>query len=336
MLAGLKARGAQSVFVRYLLGLPGHPTTDGVLAAITTTLAWGPLMRKRVSRLTAESLPWWMRLFGALVGASVPADQHAAEAFCGIATRDILERRPITEVAFIALLGLPPNPADLFSFQVLIGLLLTNGPGTISAQGAKGAVSADGPENPSRVQLNKAVVGFLTHTGYAHGGNGYEGIAFLIDQFKDTGLDDPGNRDHGLDLRAIAQRYVKAYAGYKSSQKNTGSLEIQKIPGINHPVFKDKPVNHDPREVFIANLFARARRVQRLPRVLSHAGAGAVRGRGLAQCLLREHRCGHRCVAAEDALEALPQRPIQCGGARDRRIHDLPLSAHARLRRRDR
>jgi hypothetical protein len=256
MLAGLKERGAQSVFVRYLLSLPGHPTTDGVLAAITTTLAWGPLMRKRVSRLTAESLPWWMRLFGALVGASVPADQHAAEAFCGIATRDILERRPITEVAFTALLGLPPNPADLFSFQVLIGLLLTNGPGTISAQGAKGAVSADGPENPSRVQLNKAVVGFLTHTGYAHGGNGYEGIAFLIDQFKDTGLDDPGNRDHGLDLRAIAQRYVKAYAGYKSSQKSTGSLEIQKIPGINHPVFKDKPVNHDPREVYIANLFA--------------------------------------------------------------------------------
>ena len=24
------------------------------------------------------------------------------------------------------------------------------------------------------------------------------------------------------------------------------------MPGVNHPVFKDKPVNHDPREVFIA------------------------------------------------------------------------------------
>jgi len=33
-------------------------------------------------------------------------------------------------------------------------LLLTNGPGAISAQGAKGAVSADGPETPGRVQLN--------------------------------------------------------------------------------------------------------------------------------------------------------------------------------------
>ena len=42
MLAGLKARGAKSVFVRYLQSLPGHPTADAVLAVVTTTLAWGP------------------------------------------------------------------------------------------------------------------------------------------------------------------------------------------------------------------------------------------------------------------------------------------------------
>lgn len=256
MLAGLKARGAKSVFVRYLQSLGGHPTEDAVLAAITTTLAWGPLMRRRISRLTAESLPWWMRLFGALIGASVPADQHTADSFCSLSTADILERRPISEVAFVALLGLAPKPADLFSFQVLVGLLLSNGPGTISAQGAKGAVSADGPEDPGRVQLNKALVGFLTHTGYAHGGNGYEGIAFLLDQFKDSGLEDPGDPNHGIDLWALAHRYVKGYAEYKSTQKSSGSLDIQKIPGVNHPVFKDKPVNHDPREVFIAKLFA--------------------------------------------------------------------------------
>ncbi len=256
MLAGLKARSAKSVFVRYLQSLGGHPTEDAVLAAITTTLAWGPLMRRRISRLTAESLPWWMRLFGALIGASVPADQHTADSFCNLSAADILERRPISEVAFVALLGLAPKPADLFSFQVLVGLLLSNGPGTISAQGAKGAVSADGPEDPGRVQLNKALVGFLTHTGYAHGGNGYEGIAFLLDQFKDSGLEDPGDPNHGIDLWALAHRYVKGYAEYKSTQKSSGSLDIQKIPGVNHPVFKDKPVNHDPREVFIAKLFA--------------------------------------------------------------------------------
>ena len=58
---------------------------------------------------------------------------------------------------------------ELFEFQVLLGLIITNGPGTISAQGSKGAVSADGPEMPDRVQVNKAFIGFLTHTGFAHG-----------------------------------------------------------------------------------------------------------------------------------------------------------------------
>ena len=256
MLAGLRSRGVKSIFVRYLESLPGHPTEDAVLAAITTTLAWGPLMRKRVSRLTAESLPWWMRLFGALIGASVRAEEHRPNSFCGIATTDILQQRPISEVAFVALLGVNPTPADLLSFQVLVGLLLSNGPGTISAQGAKGAVSADGPEDPERIQLNKGLVGFLTHTGYTHGGNGYEGIAFLIEQFRETGLTDPGDPSHGIDLKALALKYVESYARYKSNKKNAGSLDIQKIPGVNHPVFKDKPVNHDPREVFIRKLMA--------------------------------------------------------------------------------
>ncbi len=41
MLAGLEARGARSVFVRYLASLGGHPTADAVHGAIATTLAWG-------------------------------------------------------------------------------------------------------------------------------------------------------------------------------------------------------------------------------------------------------------------------------------------------------
>jgi succinyl-CoA synthetase alpha subunit len=257
MLSGLEARGAKSVFVRYLRSLPGHPSADVVLAAISATLAWGPLMRRRISRLTAESLPWWFRLFGALIGASVPAERHTPGQFCGIDVADILERRSLGEVAFVALLGLPPRPADLFTFQVLVGLLLSNGPGTISAQGAKGAVSADGPEDPERVQLNKCLIGFLTHTGYTHGGNGFEGISFLIDQFQDSGLTDAGGSDHGIDLKQLATKCVEDYARYKADKKSVGSLDIQKIPGVNHPVFKDKPVNTDPRELFVRDLLQR-------------------------------------------------------------------------------
>ena len=169
-----------------------------------------------------------------------------------MAEAELLGRASLTETAFAALLGRAPTEPDLFAFQSLVGLLLTNGPGTISAQGTKGAVASDGSESPERVQLNKAMLGFLSHCGYAHGGNGYEGVAFLIEQFEGSGLADPGAANHGLDLKAMADKYVARYAEYKSARKNEGSLDIQKVPGVNHPVFKDKPVNHDPRERFMA------------------------------------------------------------------------------------
>jgi len=255
MLSGLRARSTRSVFIRWLAGLGDNPTEDAVLAAITTTIAWGPLMRKRLSRLSAENLPWLVRLLGSLIGASVAADQHGHDSFCGLMTQDILNHRSLTEVAYRALLAREPREDELFAFQTLLGLLLTgNGPGAISIQGAKGAVSSDGPETPERVQLNKALIGFLTHCGYAHGGNGYEGIAFLIDQFHETDLTDPANPNHGVDLQGLARRCAEEYARYKAKKKTAGSLEIRKIPGVNHPVFKDKPVNHDPREVFLWDL----------------------------------------------------------------------------------
>src|SRR5205823_6120368 len=160
----------------------------------------------------------------------VPASQHEPEAFCGLPLKEIVNSRSLSEIGCLALVG-SSRPSDIFEFQTLVGLLLSNGPGTISAQGAKGAVAADGPEDPERVQLNKAMIGFLTHSGYAHGGNGYEGIAFLLDQFRGSDLADPGEPGHGLNLQDLASRYVEEYARYKSTKKSSGSLEIQKIPG---------------------------------------------------------------------------------------------------------
>jgi len=250
----MRARGARSVFVRFVERLGGHPSADAVLSAVSATLGWGPLMRKRVSRLSVECLPAWLQLFGTAIGASVDASRHEATRFCGIDEAELLGRRSLTEVAYVALLQAPPRASDLFAFQTLVGLLLSNGPGTISSQGAKGAVSSDGPEQPERVQLNKGLLGFLSHCGYAHGGNGFEGVAFLLEQFKESNLDDPGKAAHGVDVDALAARYVESYARYKADKKTSGNLDIQKIPGVNHPVFKDKPVNHDPREVFIGEL----------------------------------------------------------------------------------
>ena len=190
-----------------------------------------------------------------MIGASVDASRHEKGRFCGLDNEALLDRHSLAEIAFAALFGLAPKEGDLFALQTLLGLLLTNGPGAISAQGAKGAVSADGPESPDRVQLNKGLIGFLTSTGYTHGGNGYEGIAFLVEQFREAGLRDPSDANHGIDLKKLAHRSVEAYARYKAERKSTGSVDIAKLPGVNHPVFKDKPVNHDPREVFIAKLF---------------------------------------------------------------------------------
>lgn len=255
MLAGLKARGAQSAFVRWLSSLPERPNADAVLAAISATLAWGPLQRKRLPRLTAVNLPWFIRLLGAAIGASVDAEQHRRDRFCGLALEEIVGRRSLTEVACRALLGREADAGEVFTFQALVGLLLTgNGPGAITLQGAKGAVSADGPESPERVQLNKAMVGFLTHSGYAHGGNGYEGITFLLEQFGGADLADPGDRNHGPDLAAMARRCAEEYARYKSDAKKAGGPGLKKIPGVHHPVFRDKPVNVDPREQHIRRL----------------------------------------------------------------------------------
>src|SRR3712207_459309 len=94
-------------------------------------------MRKRISLLTVETLPWWLQLFGVLIGASTDAGRHEEDAFCGIPNEEIVGSRSLTEVAFAALVGAEPTPDSLFAFQTLVGLLLSNGPGTISAQDRK-------------------------------------------------------------------------------------------------------------------------------------------------------------------------------------------------------
>ena len=143
--------------------------------------------------------------------------------------------------------------ADLFAFQTLVGLLLSNGPGTISSQGAKGAVSSDGPEQPERVQLNKAPDRLpdalrLRARRQRLRGRGLPARAVQGQRPRRPGRADARRRPQraGGALRRDATRATRR------DKKTSGSLDIQKIPGVNHPVFKDRPVNHDPREVFIA------------------------------------------------------------------------------------
>ncbi len=255
ILAGLRERGIDALPLRWLAAQGGHPTADGVLAAIAMTLTWRALTRKEISRLTAEELPWWLEIFGTLIGAAAPVAGHTADAFCGIPMSEVLARCTVTELAAAALLGESPAADVLDSFAMLTGLLLTNGPGAITAQGAKGAVSADGPQSPDRIQLNKAMIGFLTHAGYAHGGNGFEGMAFLIDRFRDAELSDPGDPEHGIDLDALTHAYAAEFAALKVTRKEAGA-DRPTIPCVNHPVFKGKDVNIDPREEHVRTVMA--------------------------------------------------------------------------------
>ena len=259
MLTALDQRGVKSVFVDFLKALADRPQSNVrdnvVLAAITCHLGWSALVHRRLSVNTMLNMPWHFRIFSAMVGVAVPSDGQDKKTFRGVDNGELMASWSFTETAFAALLGRRPNEEELFSFSVLLGLLITNGPGTISAQGAKGAVSADGPEVPGRIQINKGYIGFLTHTGFAHGGNGFEAIAFLMERFKDSGLTDPNDPKHGVDLKVMATNYAKEYKAYKTKAKADGDINYAKIPCINHPIFKGKPVNFDPREVFVNDLF---------------------------------------------------------------------------------
>ncbi|MGO8920236.1 MAG: hypothetical protein ACLQJR_30420 [Stellaceae bacterium] len=252
MLKAVRDRGGKSLFLKFVESLGSRPSRDAILAAISTTIAWGPLMRKRISRLTAETLPWYLRLYGVMIGASIPVEHHRHGSLRGISREERFSRWTMADFLFLALTGKKPTEAEARPLQILIGLLISNGPGAISSQGAKGAVSADGPQTPGRVQINKAMVGFLTHSGYSHGGNGFEGIAFLLEQFRNGDLKDPTDPHHGIDLKAMAIRFAEAYGQEKSQSKEAGLDGPRALPGVHHPIFRGKPVNYDPRERFIA------------------------------------------------------------------------------------
>ena len=188
-----------------------------------------------------------------MLGASIPGIHHQRGSLCGVPRSERFGRWTMADFVYLALTGKQPTGLEPKPLQILVGLLISNGPGAISAQGAKGAVSADGPQTSQRVQINKAMVGFLSHTGYSHGGNGFEGIAFLIDRFRGVELRDPTDPNHGIDLGALARAFAQEFRDEKRRAKEAGDAEPRALPGVHHPVFRGKPVNFDPRERFIAS-----------------------------------------------------------------------------------
>ena len=176
-------------------------------------------------------------LFGTLIGASVEADAARGRALLRhVRRRRCCGRRSLTEVAYAALLGGRPAPADLFAFQTLVGLLLTNGPGTISAQGAKGAV----------VGRRAGAAGARA----AQQGHGRLSHPFRLRARRQrlrghrlpasTSSATPGwkirpTRTTGSTCEALAARYTEEYARYKSSRKNGRQPGHPEDPGRQPP-----------------------------------------------------------------------------------------------------
>ncbi len=134
----------------------------------------------------------------------------------------------------------PKNDFEVGLLERCLIAGLTNGPGTISAQGAKLSTSAGNAPNT-------AMIATLACIGDVHGGNGRRAVEYLLGIFKDMDLEDPYDAKHGLDLRKIVNGEVDRFARVRSAAKEAGT-EYARIPCLGHPVFNKEPVNYDPRE----------------------------------------------------------------------------------------
>jgi succinyl-CoA synthetase alpha subunit len=219
-----------------------------LLASIATCIFWTPMLEKRITREAVEDSMTYFYVISRIVAYSVIDRPNNTFWKKLVGARISNINASFTENAFKILFNRKPTESDLYEFTTLVGLTITNGPGTISAKGAKESVSA-------RNHISMAFVGFLSNTGFAHGGNGFEAVKFLMDNFQGTSLADPGAADHAIDLSAIALRVVKQYAQYKQEAKELGMLDYAKIPCVNHPVFKGNDINIDPREKFVRGEF---------------------------------------------------------------------------------
>ncbi len=216
-----------------------------LLAAFALSIFWKPLLEKRITRETAEDVLSYFYVIANLVAFSVM--NRDKNKFWQKLTEMKAEKlsESFTTNTFKILFNRLPKESEIIELQYLIGLTLSNGPGTISAKGAKESVSA-------RNHIPTAFAGFMLNTGFAHGGNGFEAVEFLLDTFKDKNIKEPGNKNINFDLKEIANLTAKKYRDYVKNSKDSGKLYYSKIPCVNHPVFKGNDVNYDPREQFVS------------------------------------------------------------------------------------
>ena len=159
----------------------------------------------------------------------------------GYSVPEIMERKSFGEALILYWTGeLPQHPFEARLVEMCLTAGLTNGPGTISAQGAK--LSASAGNSP-----HTAMIATLACIGDVHGGNGREGVRYLLKTFRPVGLKDPYAADPGVDLAKLALDTAASFKRNKDAAKESG-IDYERIPCLGHPIFNDQPVNYDPRE----------------------------------------------------------------------------------------
>ena len=219
-----------------------------VLSGFIFHLYFSSLVKKRITKDTFENIYAYFSIIAkTIILSTIKIDENKF-------IKDVIARKGMvlletsfTETAFRAIFNAKPKKTELKEFSTLLGITLTNGPGTISAKGAKESVSA-------RNNISTAFIGFLSNTGLAHGGNGYEGIEYMLKAFDKYEIEDPGKKSESIDIQTVADMAAKKFAEDKKQAKSKG-VGYKRIPGINHPVFKGKSVNIDPREEYIYKQF---------------------------------------------------------------------------------
>ena len=160
----------------------------------------------------------------------------------GYSLMELMKKRSFAAALVLALTGeLPKDSFEEKLAEMTFIASITNGPGTISAQGAK--LSASAGNSP-----NTAMIGTLASMGLVHGGNGAEAVTYLLDYFKESELKNP--YEYTIDVKTLALKAADDFKKKKSAAKSAG-IEYDKLPCLGHPVFRNDQINYDPREQII-------------------------------------------------------------------------------------
>ncbi|HNS31451.1 MAG TPA: citrate/2-methylcitrate synthase [bacterium] len=164
----------------------------------------------------------------------------------GIPVTDLMREKNLADSVILHWFGeMPKYSFETRLVEMCLIASLTNGPGTISAQGAKLSASAGNLPHTGMIAALAAI-------GEIHGGNGKEAAEYLIRIFEKSGLQDPYDKTEAARiLGKIVNDQAEKFKKEKMVAIESG-LEYEKIPCLGHPVFKNSEVNYDPREQLIS------------------------------------------------------------------------------------